>query len=107
MSRPKGYIYAEVTVTDLATFNGEYAPRVAPVLARYGAKFLIAGGNPDVREGGRDVKRIVFLEFDSADRAREFYDSPDYQDVIGHRFVSADTHLYILEGSENGDARVG
>lgn len=106
MSTAKGYIYAELEVTDLDYFNAEYAPRVKPVLEKYGAKFLVAGGNPDVREGDRTVKRVVFLEFESPRLAQEFYDSKDYQDVIAYRFDSARTHLYILEGSDGGDASV-
>ena len=106
MHPSKGYIFAEVDVTNPDYFNTEYAPRVGPVLAKYGARFLVAGGNPEVREGGRAVKRVVFLEFESPARAREFYDSADYQAVIGYRFDSANTHLYILEGGEGGDATV-
>ena len=98
----KGYIYAEVDVTDPHYFNTEYAMRVQPVIESYGARFLVAGGNPEVREGGRTVKRVVFLEFESAQRAREFYDSNEYQAVIGYRFDSADTHLYILDGAQHG-----
>jgi uncharacterized protein (DUF1330 family) len=106
MGTPKGYIYAELQVTDPGYFNAEYAPRVQPVLDRYGAQFLVAGGSPEVREGDRNVQRVVFLEFDSGQRAREFYDSQDYQEVIGYRFASARTHLYILEGAEHGSPAV-
>ena len=77
-----------------------------PVLEKYGAKFLVSGGAPDVREGDRTVKRVVFLEFESPQLAQEFYDSKDYQDVIAYRFDSASTHLYILEGTDGGDATV-
>lgn len=98
MSTSKGYIYAELKVTDQERFYSEYMPRVRPVLNKYDAKFLIAGGDPVVLEGDRVVQRIVLLEFESTERAREFYDSTDYQEIIGYRFESADTHLYILEG---------
>jgi len=104
MSATKGYIYAELNVTNPHYFNAEYAPRVQPVLQKYGAKFLIAGGNPQVREGERAVQRVVLLEFDSMTRAREFYDSPDYQAVISYRLDSAHTHLYLLEGTNDGGA---
>ncbi len=103
----KGYIYAELEVTNPEYFNAEYAPRVQPVLQKYGAKFLISGGQPQVREGDREVKRVVFLEFESGEKAREFYDSSDYQDVIGYRFDSARAHLYILEGTDGGGAAIG
>ena len=100
MQNSKGYIYAELDVTDPAYFYAEYMPRVQPVLDKYGAKFLIASDSPEVLEGDRSVKRIVFIEFESPRRAREFYHSKDYQDVIDYRFKSAKSHLYMLEGIE-------
>lgn len=99
MAEPKGYILAELDVTDAAYFHGEYMPRVRPVLERYGAKFLIATDDPEVLEGDRVVRRVVFIEFESLARAREFYDSKDYQDVIGYRLRSAQSHLYMMEGA--------
>ncbi|AEC21352.1 hypothetical protein PT7_2812 [Pusillimonas sp. T7-7] len=100
MSKQKGYIYAELVVNDSAYFFNEYMPRVRPVLEQYDAKFLIGQDDPQVIEGGRDVKRVVFIEFDSPERAREFYYSKDYQDVIQYRFDSASAHLYLLDGIE-------
>ena len=100
MSNRKGYLLAELDVTDPVYFNAEYMPRVQPVLQHYGARFLVATDAPEVREGGRVAKRVVFIEFDSPARAREFYDSKNYQDVIGYRFDSATAHLYILDGVE-------
>ena len=94
----KGYIYAELEVTNADVFYGEYMPRVRPVLEKYDARFLIATNDPLVLEGGRDVKRVIFLEFESPARAREFYHSKDYQDVIGYRFESSKAHLYMLDG---------
>ena len=102
MSAAKGFIYAELEITDQDHFYDEYMPRVHPVLQKYGARFLIAGGNPEVIEGGRTVRRVVFIEFDSLARAKEFYWSKDYQDVIDYRFKSAKTHLYIMEGTPPG-----
>lgn len=96
----KGYIFAELEVTDPAVFHDEYMPRVRPVLEKYGARFLVASDAPRVLEGDRVVKRIVFIEFDSPGRAREFYHSKDYQDVIDYRFRSARAHLYMLDGIE-------
>ena len=101
MATPKGYIFAELDITDQKHFYEEYMPRVRPVLEKYGAKFLIGDDNPQVLEGDRVVKRIVFIEFESLPRAQEFYHSKDYQDVIDYRFRAAGTHLYILQGIES------
>jgi uncharacterized protein (DUF1330 family) len=98
MAGTKGYIFAELDITDAAYFYDEYMPRVRPVLEKYGAKFLIGDDKPRVLEGDRIVKRIVFIEFESPQRADEFYHSKDYQDVISYRFRSANAHLYMLQG---------
>ncbi|WP_444756690.1 DUF1330 domain-containing protein [Pseudomonas sp. A014] len=95
----KGFIYAELLVTDSDYFYNEYMTRVGPVLDKWGAKFAIAGGEPEVLEGDRNVERVVLVEFESPERAREFYHSQDYQDVIGYRIRSAKTDLYLLEGT--------
>ncbi|NIE63106.1 DUF1330 domain-containing protein [Burkholderia sp. Ax-1719] len=106
MTSKKGYIYAELDVTDSDYFNREYAPRVEPVLKKFDARFLVSGGSPEVREGERRVKRVVLLEFPSPELAQEFYDSREYQEVIAYRLKSARTHLYLLEGTEHGGAAV-
>jgi len=98
MTPGKGYLFAELDVVDAAHFYNEYMPRVRPVLEKHGAAFLAASDAPVVKEGGRNVKRVVLLEFESLQRAEEFYHSDDYQAVIGYRFDSARSHLYIFEG---------
>jgi uncharacterized protein (DUF1330 family) len=99
MTTRKGYLFAELDVVDAAHFYDAYMHRVVPVLAEYGAIFLAGSDAPIVKEGGRDVKRVVLLEFDSLQRAEAFYHSDQYQAIIGHRFKSARSHLYIFEGS--------
>lgn len=99
MTAMKGFLFAELDVLDAAHFYDEYMPRVYPVLQKYGAVFLAGSDAPVVKEGGRDVKRVVLLEFESLQRAEEFYHSAEYQAVIGYRLNSARSHLYIFEGS--------
>jgi uncharacterized protein (DUF1330 family) len=97
-SQGKGYIYAELDVTDPDYFYTEYMPRVIPVLKEYEAEFKIASNEPCVLEGDRTIKRVILLEFASLTKAREFYHSEAYQAVIGYRFRSAKTHLFMVEG---------
>lgn len=105
MAGRKGYLFAELDVLDAEHFYNEYMPRVRPVLEEYGAVFLAASDAPRVKEGDRTVKRVVLLEFESPQRAEAFYHSDAYQAVIGYRFDSARSHLYIFEGSDAQAAR--
>jgi uncharacterized protein (DUF1330 family) len=94
----KGYIYAELDVYDAPTFYDDYMVKVRPILEDYGAVFLCATDNPQVVEGGRAVKRVILIEFESPARAREFFYSEAYQSIIDIRFRSASAHLYFLDG---------
>src|SRR5947199_83588 len=99
MTARKGYLFAELDVLDAQHFYEEYMPRVRPVLEEFGATFLAASDAPVVKEGGREVKRVVLLEFESLQRAEAFYHSEGYHAIIGYRFKSAPSHLYVFEGS--------
>ncbi|MFM0351502.1 DUF1330 domain-containing protein [Paraburkholderia sp. RL17-347-BIC-D] len=94
----RGYLIAELDVFDEAVFYSEYMEKVGSVLESYGARFLVATDRPEVIEGDRKVKRVVLLEFETFERAKEFYFSEQYQEVAAFRFRSAHTHLCILEG---------
>lgn len=94
----KGYLFAELTINDPDVFYNEYMTKVKPVLQEFDAKFLVATDTPEVIEGERVVPRIIFLEFSSIEKAREFYYSKEYQGIIDFRFRSSSAHLYILGG---------
>jgi uncharacterized protein (DUF1330 family) len=93
---PPGYVIAEVDVTDPATFR-KYSERVAETLVPFNARFLIRGGKAQTVEG-EPPKRIVMLVFDSAEKARGWYDSPAYQAIAPIRHESAKTRIFIVEG---------
>lgn len=99
--RARGYIVAEVTVNDQVTYD-EYVDRSGAVLAKYGARLLVHGFTADaqvlVKEGGRTFERLVVVEFDSLDRVTEFYQSEDYQQIVGLRHAAADSHVYHAQG---------
>jgi uncharacterized protein (DUF1330 family) len=103
MPQQRGYLWAELDVTDEQTFTREYFPRAGQVLKQFGARVLAATQHPEVIEGGRTVQRVILIEFDSPERARAFYHSREYQEVIGLRLKSASAHLYILEGLAQQD----
>ena len=60
MQTSKGYILAELDLTDPAYFHAEYMPRVRPVLDKYGAKFLIASDTPERIRTDAQV-RVAYL----------------------------------------------
>jgi uncharacterized protein (DUF1330 family) len=99
MTMQKGYIFAEIEVTDPKVYYEEYTPAVRRIAAEYGAKFLIASDEVRVLEGDRTVKRVILLEFESPERAREFFYSDVYQGIIDLRLRSSKAHLYQIDGT--------
>jgi uncharacterized protein (DUF1330 family) len=93
---PPAYVIAEVDITDPATFQ-KYGEQVAATLAPYNARFLIRTSKAHTVEG-EAPKRIVMLVFDSAEKARDWYDSPAYDAIKPLRHRSAKTRIFIAEG---------
>ena len=56
---PKGYILAEVQVTDPAMFEA-YRPLAAAAIAAFGGKYLVRGGATETLEGGAHGAAGVF-----------------------------------------------
>lgn len=93
-----GYVIAEVDVHDAALFE-EYRKLVPATIASYGGKYLVRGGATDSKEGGWQPKRLVVLEFASADQARKWYHSPEYAPVLAMRLKAAKSKMVIVEGA--------
>jgi uncharacterized protein (DUF1330 family) len=94
---PKGYVYAELDVQDAALFE-TYRPLAAASIAAFGGRYLVRGGEKRVLEGEMPAPRSVLLEFDSPERALEWYNSPEYQHALAIRKRAAKTDLVLLTG---------
>lgn len=93
---PKGYWVALVDIDDPDEYK-HYIAAHTPVLQRFGAKFLIRGGQREVVEGSARQKAVV-IEFDSYETALACYKSPEYQDAAGIRHRTATSDLIVIEG---------
>ena len=94
---PKGYVIAEITVTDPEAYK-QYAAAVAPVVAKLGGKYIVRGGQTVAEEGEAPSGRIVVIEFDNLAAARSFEDSQDYQAVAPLRRKAAHSRVFLVEG---------
>jgi len=92
-----GYLIANLDVTDPAGF-AEYAKLVSPIIARYGGRYLVRGGDTKILEGNPPIKRVVVLEFPTLAAAQKFYDSSDYKPLIGMRQKSAVSTVFLVDG---------
>ncbi len=95
----KGYILAEIEITDPETYQ-QYMPLAAVAIAAFGGRYLVRGGDVQPLEGEYVPRRTVLLEFDSPERAREFFFSPQYQAAAAIRRRSARGRLVLFPGTQ-------
>jgi len=96
---PKGYAIFTEVIHDQAGYDG-YAQKALPTDIQKGGRAIVVDDNPEAIEGQWHGSRVVILEFDSVEAARNWYKSPEYQAVIGERHASTEANAVIVSGVE-------
>lgn len=91
------YIILDVEITDRPAYE-EYKIQATAALEQYGGKFLARGGTAEVLEGEWVPRRVVVLEFESAERARAWYASPEYAGPKKIRLAASRGNMILVEG---------
>ena len=91
------YLIARITVTDPEQYE-KYKADAPAAIAAYGGRYLTRGGPMETLEGEEETHRMVLLEFPSMDKAREFYNSPEYTAAKDKRKGAATGQFLLLEG---------
>lgn len=92
----KGYWMGMVEVTDPDNYP-KYVAANAAAFEKYGARFLVRGGQHEIFEGPA-ASRLVVIEFDSYQTALDCYHSPEYQAALKLRQQNSTAHFAIVEG---------
>ena len=92
------YIIVRMHVTDMEQYK-EYAKATPDVVAQYGGRFIVRGGETVTLEGPEEKDRIVVLEFSSMDRAKAFYGSEAYTVAAKLREGAASAQFVLVEGA--------
>ena len=93
---PKGYWIGHVTVDDPVVYE-EYRNANAVAFEKFGARFLVRGGEQTVEEGTVRARTVV-LEFDDIETARACYESPEYRAAFKIRAKVSAGDMVIVEG---------
>lgn len=92
----KGYWIARVDVRDAERYK-DYISTAKPAFERFGAQFVVRGGEVTSLEGQARARNVV-IEFPSVQDAVDCYNSPEYQDAVKIRQEVADAELIVVEG---------
>ncbi|OIQ78372.1 hypothetical protein GALL_399190 [mine drainage metagenome] len=92
------YLIADTLLTDPELYE-EYKLKARPLAEQYGGEYIARGGELAVREADLwQPQRLVIIRFPSSEQANAFYDSAEYQQILGISRQSARRTIVVLEG---------
>ena len=91
------YIIVEIEIIDPVGYE-EYKKQAAAAVHKYGGKYIARGGKTEVLEGDWNPKRIVVLQFESMERAKEWLNCKEYREPRKMRHKTAKTNMILVEG---------
>ena len=91
------YMIVEIEVTDPVGYE-EYKKLASDSIRARGGKYIVRGGKTEVMEGDWQPKRLVVLEFESMERAKEWLNSEEYREARPIRHRTARTNMVLVDG---------
>jgi uncharacterized protein (DUF1330 family) len=92
------YVISEVEVLDPALVD-TYRSLAQATIEQYGGRYLVRGGPVELIEGERNnARQYIIVEFPTMERAREWYQSPEYAEALKVRAKALTRTLVFLEG---------
>ena len=89
-------------IVDVTTYNREemeeYRRQTPATISAFDGKFIVRGGQTTILEGEWNPERIVVLEFPTADKAREWWNSDLYANPKLLRQGAGITKMILVEG---------
>ena len=93
--------YVIVDITGMKDPEGlqHYREQVLPLVEQYSGRYLAVTDAIQTFEGSWTPGFMAILEFESMERAREFYDCPAYQPLKSLRQQSIDNNIITVDGA--------
>lgn len=91
------YMIARVKITNPDQYS-QYREAVPRVIAQYGGRYLVRGGEVLTLEGSYDGRRLVMFEFPSMEAIQHFWQSPEYAAVKKLRADASDLDVWAVPG---------
>ena len=91
------YVIVEIDIVDPRGYD-EYKKLAGATVEKYGGKYIVRGGKTETLEGDWHPKRIVVLQFESVQRAKDWLNSEEYREPRKMRQRTAKTNMIAVEG---------
>ncbi len=91
------YVISEVEIIDPLLVE-TYRSMAQATIAQYGGRYIVRGAVAATVEGSPPVGSIVIVEFPDMQRAREWYNSPEYSEALNVRATALRRRLMFVDG---------
>lgn len=88
------FFIAQYEVKD-GPLYAEYQGGAGPTLAQYGGELVAFDVAAETMEGTAPGPQTVIIKFESADAAKRWYNSSEYQAVVGKRLQATDGYAVL------------
>jgi len=92
------YVIIDIDVVDLTGFD-EYRNNVVELVEKCGGKYIVASNEIDTLEGSWEPKRLVIIQFDSAEAAKAWLSCDEYRDLREVRHRTANTNMILVQAT--------
>ena len=92
----KTYVIAQVAINDRDEYDKYESADHLAIIAKFGGKPVALDEETESIEGSWPFTRTIILEFPTKDLARSWYDSDEYQAVVGFRHRAAETNIVLV-----------
>jgi uncharacterized protein (DUF1330 family) len=91
------YVIVDINVTDPVRYE-DYKRLAAPTVGLYGGKYIARGGKTETLEGDWSPTRLVILQFDSSEQAKNWLNSTEYSEARSLRHETATSNMVVIDG---------
>ena len=98
MSEAKTFVIVQIVINDADAYHRYETAGHQEIFDKFRAKVVGLDEKVEVVEGSWPFTRTVLIEFPSKELARAWYESDEYQAVVGLRHGAATSNLVIVSG---------
>ena len=91
------YIIVDIDIQDPTGYE-EYKKLASDTILKHGGKYIARGGTTEVLEGDWKPNRIVILQFESMQHAKEWLNCEEYREPRKLRQRTSRSNMILVEG---------
>ena len=96
------YFVGNIQIHDREGYGG-YEAGFMEVFQNFRGKLLAVDENQKVIEGDWPYNRTVLLEFPDKADMQAWYNSPEYKDLVKHRYASSTAEIALIKGWQDDE----